>query len=118
VIRVPLEHLCLEWITQNLLDLSRLDAGLFELDLCQIVEAASNPFKVLADESDQISLVVRDTGAGIPSKELPHIFERFYCGRGSAITKSVVEAHGGQVSVESALGEGPVVTLVFPISAE
>ena len=60
-------------------------------------------------------LWVRDTGSGIDPADQPHIFERFYRGKngrvggsglGLAIVQSVVQAHGGQVSVESELGVG------------
>ena len=69
---------------------------------------------------------MRDTGTGIDAAELPHIFERFYRGssaneaRGSgsglglAIVKSIVEAHGGQVQVTSALGEGSDFSFTLP----
>ncbi len=58
-------------------------------------------------------LVVRDTGEGIPADEIPHIFDRFYrgdkarrrsggeSGLGLAIAKSIVEAHGGKITVDS-----------------
>jgi signal transduction histidine kinase len=168
----------LAWITANLLDLSRLDAGLLELDLTEhdlgeIIESSAAPFeklagekgislyiqlpdtpvKIIADrprlemaisnlldnaikfspengkiwvilESDQecITVLVRDTGYGISPDDLPHIFERFYRGRahnmegsglGLSIVKSVVEAHGGKVDVESIPGEGTTFTLVW-----
>lgn len=63
-------------------------------------------------------LVVQDTGSGIPSTALAHIFERFYVvdaararsrsgtGLGLAIVKHIIEAHGGSITVESALGVG------------
>jgi signal transduction histidine kinase len=72
-------------------------------------------------------IVVRDTGAGIAAEHLPSIFERFYradasrqeatggSGLGLAIVKSIVEAHGGQIRVESALGQGTVFTLALPV---
>ena len=63
-----------------------------------------------------ISLVVADTGEGICAENLPHIFQRFYQGDpshsrgkgglGLAIVKSIVENHGGKVSVSSQVGEG------------
>jgi two-component system, OmpR family, phosphate regulon sensor histidine kinase PhoR len=65
---------------------------------------------------DWIKIGVRDTGDGIPSDELPRIFERFYkvdrargqsgTGLGLAIAKHIVEAHGGRIWVESTLGKG------------
>jgi signal transduction histidine kinase len=60
---------------------------------------------------------VKDTGKGISAQDLPHIFDRFYrgdksrphngeSGLGLAIAKSIVEAHGGKIRVESTPGEG------------
>ena len=66
---------------------------------------------------------VADTGTGIPPDELPYIFDRFYRGRkhsaqgsglGLAIAKSLVEAQGGNIQVESTLGEGSKFILEFP----
>lgn len=74
------------------------------------------------------SIVIEDTGIGIPPDQLPHIFERFYqventgadiqpgSGIGLALTKELVELHGGQISVESnisPLGTGTVFTVSF-----
>jgi two-component system phosphate regulon sensor histidine kinase PhoR len=78
----------------------------------------------LADGNARIT--VRDTGIGIPSWELPRIFERSYCvdkarsrenggtGLGLAIVKHVVENMHGVVTVESQLGKGSAFTLQFP----
>jgi len=72
-------------------------------------------------------LRVRDTGVGIPYRDLPHIFERFYvvdrsrtresggAGLGLAIVKGIVDAHGGTISTESMLGSGAVFTVRLPI---
>jgi two-component system phosphate regulon sensor histidine kinase PhoR len=72
------------------------------------------------------SLVVRDTGVGIPFNDLRHIFDRFYVvdrsrsrdtagtGLGLSIVKQIVEAHGGTVGVESEFGLGATFTCVFP----
>ena len=69
---------------------------------------------------------VCDTGSGIPSRDLPRIFERFYrvdkarsratggTGLGLAIVKHAVEQMGGSVSVESRLGQGSVFTVALP----
>ena len=63
-----------------------------------------------------VKLTVSDTGIGIPSEHLPHVFERFYkvdrsrrdggTGLGLAIAKHLVQAHGGDISVSSTEGQG------------
>ncbi|HKU81463.1 MAG TPA: ATP-binding protein, partial [Candidatus Tumulicola sp.] len=71
---------------------------------------------------------VRDTGEGIPYRDVPRIFERFYvvdrsrqrdggggAGLGLAIVKGIVDAHGGAVSAESTLGRGTTFTVRLPI---
>ena len=61
---------------------------------------------------------MRDDGAGIPPEALPHIFDRFYradqarhqaageSGLGLAIARSIIEAHGGTIAVQSEVGRG------------
>ncbi len=73
-----------------------------------------------------IEVSVTDTGAGIPAAEREHVFDRFRradpsrsrhsggLGLGLAIVKSIAALHGGQVRLESELGRGTRVTLVFP----
>jgi signal transduction histidine kinase len=169
----------LEWITRNLLDLSRLEAGLaaLEIDRCgldELINEAAAPFLRQASQKGislvihlagprleiqcdrarfQIALAnlldnavkytpergkvevwtervdaairvtVRDTGPGIDPDDLPHIFERFYRGRGTtaagsglglAIVHSVMQAHGGKVWVESMPDQGTQFTLEWP----
>lgn len=77
--------------------------------------------------SNQVVLEVSDNGAGIDAQHLPHIFERFYradrsrpddsgeSGLGLAIAKSIVEAHGGQIGVESRVGEGTTFRIALPL---
>ncbi len=77
-------------------------------------------------EKNWIRLEVADTGIGIPAKDLPRIFERFYrvdkarsremggTGLGLAIVKHIMATHGGAVTVESKLGAGSKFTLLFP----
>jgi two-component system phosphate regulon sensor histidine kinase PhoR len=73
-------------------------------------------------------ITVVDTGAGIPSADLPRITERFYrvdkarsrelggTGLGLAIVKHLVQAHGGELVIESALGRGTTVRVRLPLS--
>jgi PAS domain S-box-containing protein len=75
----------------------------------------------------QVRVDVSDTGAGIPADELPHIWERFHradvartreaggTGLGLAIVRSIVTAHGGEVSADSVLGEGTTLTFTVPV---
>ncbi len=169
----------LEWITRNLLDLSRLDSGVADLELSlhdagDILQASAAAFKQIARERDinlnvcspeppiavhcdrariqialsnlidnalrftphggqivvcasthnhDVQVSVQDSGTGIDPADLPHIFERFYRGKdsgprgsglGLALVRSVVLAHGGQVSVQSASGQGSTFTISLP----
>ena len=172
----------LEWITRNLLDLSRLDSGVASMDMAvndagEIMQAAAAAYKqsaidkgvalvvtppdprvgfrcdrarieiVLSNLIDNalkftrnggridvgaaavdhiVRLTVQDTGTGIDPADLPHIFDRFYRGKGSitrgsglglALVKSIVHAHGGRVDVESRPGQGSRFTVDLPIDA-
>jgi len=74
----------------------------------------------------QVRVEVADTGIGVPAEHLPHLFERFYqvdparsretdgIGLGLAICRSIVEAHGGRIEVDSTFGRGTRVTLTLP----
>lgn len=80
----------------------------------------------VSTESGAAVLTVSDTGLGIPPEHLPHIFERFYradkmrsdaagrTGLGLAITKAIVEAHGGSITVATMPGEGSTFTVRLP----
>ncbi len=73
-----------------------------------------------------VEVTVTDTGPGIPSDDLPRIFERFYqvdksrargrggVGLGLAIAKEIVQAHGGHISAESVVGLGTRFTVTLP----
>lgn len=75
---------------------------------------------------EQVALVVSDTGVGIPAKDLPRIFERFYrvdegrsreqggTGLGLAIVKHIVQLHGGEIQVTSEAGRGSRFTVLLP----
>jgi signal transduction histidine kinase len=73
-----------------------------------------------------IQIEVRDSGAGIPADQVPHIFEKFFqadnqgaasakgSGLGLAIAKGIVEAHGGTIQCESTPGTGTMFSIVMP----
>ncbi len=83
---------------------------------------------VTAEEADnRITVIVSDTGVGIPEEDLPHIFEPFYrvdrsrsraaggAGLGLPLVRDIIEKHGGTIEVQSTPGEGT--TAVVRISA-
>ena len=81
-------------------------------------------WRVLADGAGEIA--VRDTGPGIAREHLPRLTERFYrvdgsrsrgtggTGLGLAIVKHVVQRHGGELDIQSEVGQGSMFRLVFP----
>lgn len=77
------------------------------------------------DHGDFIVIAVTDNGAGIAAKHLPFLFDRFYradaarssadsTGLGLAVVRSIVELHGGSVTVRSTLGKGATFELQLP----
>ena len=82
---------------------------------------------VLEPESGEVRCSVIDDGSGIPEKDLPHLFERFYrvdkgrsretggTGLGLSIVKHIVQLHGGTVQAESKVGEGTRMSFRLPI---
>ena len=175
----------LDWLAQNLLELSKLDSGLVLLDLrpddlraavqssfeqakptarrrgvALHLDMPDSPIRIRHDPQrvgqvvanlvgnaikftpsdgsvtvevravpEGARIEVRDTGVGIAAAELPRIFERFYRGsrvneaRGSgsglglAIVRSIVEMHGGTVTVESGVGAGSRFAVLLPRDA-
>jgi signal transduction histidine kinase len=112
------------------------DADRLEVALDALIENAVNH----TQEQDTIEVAihrhgpramisVRDTGAGIPAADLDHIFDRFAradpgrsrhpgggFGLGLSIVKAIVDAHGGEVRVTSAVGVGTTFEILLPIS--
>jgi signal transduction histidine kinase len=84
----------------------------------------------VCNDGDDVEIVVRDTGIGIPPADVPHVFERFYrseqsrnrsgggAGLGLAIAKGLIEAMGGTIEVESVVDEGSAFTIRLPLAAK
>lgn len=84
----------------------------------------------VTEQGDQVTVRVADTGIGIPEEELPRIYERFYrvdkshsrsqggTGLGLSIVKHGAACLGAALQMESVLGAGTVVTVVFPVTQD
>ena len=112
---------------------ARADSDAVYQILCNLVDNAvkytprGGRVELSASEQDGVvKVIVSDTGIGIPEADLPRVFERFYrvdkarsrasggTGLGLSIVKHLVEAHGGKVTVESAVGEGSTFSFTLP----
>lgn len=103
-----------------------------------IVNIISNAIKYTPDggtivigtsmtDKDNVLIRIMDNGLGIPEKDLPRIFERFYrvekartsdtggTGLGLAIAKELIEAHGGSIKIQSKLNVGTMVDITLPV---
>ncbi len=79
----------------------------------------------VGEDNDWAIIAVMDTGIGIPAEEIPKIFDRFYrvdasrgqtpgSGLGLSIVKVIIEAHGGKIDVDSAVGKGSTFRVFLP----
>jgi two-component system, OmpR family, phosphate regulon sensor histidine kinase PhoR len=87
---------------------------------------AEGQIMVSGRQNGTVEVSVRDTGIGIPARDLPYVFDKFYrvasaetkqikgTGLGLAIVKSIVEAHNGRISVTSTPGQGSTFTVRLP----
>jgi signal transduction histidine kinase len=111
-----------------------VDATLIRQAIANLVDnalkytSANGSVTIHAEQKDDFQIVqVKDNGLGIAPTDQARLFEKFYRARGRetlkikgsglglAIVKSIVQQHGGRVSVESKLGEGSTFTIWFPI---
>lgn len=75
------------------------------------------------ENSTLLKISISDTGCGIPTESLPRVKEKFYktnnsvrgSGIGLAVADEIVKLHGGNLSIDSILGEGTTVTITFPV---
>jgi two-component system phosphate regulon sensor histidine kinase PhoR len=109
-------------------DASRLEQALINLihNAVKFTKRGGSVTLSAKGEGESVVFAVRDTGIGIPSDDLPRIFERFYrveksrtgsgTGLGLSIAKHIVEAHGGKIWAESEEGAGSVFFFLIPIA--
>ena len=107
------------------------DPDLFERALANLLDNAlrftpqNGSIEItLSDQNTDFEVAVSDSGCGIAAEHLPRVFDRFYraepsrgsdgAGLGLALVKSIVELHGGSVTIQSEVGHGTTVKLKFP----
>lgn len=116
------------WVAGSARDLSLMIRNLVDNAVRYTRPGGAVTVEVVSDGADA-ALTVSDTGVGIPEKDLPRVFERFYrvdrarsretggTGLGLAIVKHVAENHGGSVGVRSELAQGTTVEVRLPRAA-
>jgi PAS domain S-box-containing protein len=107
-------------------DVQRIEQALDNVLSNAVKYAPTGPIDVrLSAHDDRVEIAVEDHGHGIAAENLSRVFERFYrvpgepsnargVGLGLTITRTLVEAHGGSVAIESELGRGTRVTIALP----
>jgi two-component system, OmpR family, heavy metal sensor histidine kinase CusS len=107
------------------------DPDLFQRALGNLVDNAlrftpeNGSIQIALSKRDaDFEVVISDNGCGIAPEHLPRVFDRFYradssrgsdgAGLGLALVKSIVDLHGGSATIESEIGRGTIVTLIFP----
>ena len=114
-------------------DRDRLKQVLLNLvaNAIQYTPQGGDVFLSLGKVAEQARLIIRDTGPGIPTEDLPHIFERFYraekartrgkttgFGLGLSIAHWIVDKHGGRIEVDSKDSQGTTFCIWLPLVSE
>jgi len=93
----------------------------------QFTESGGTVKIIIEEDSGYIKVAVIDNGIGIPAKDLPRVFERFFqvethltrryggMGLGLAVAKAMIELHRGRIWAESEVGKGSTFTFLLPI---
>jgi signal transduction histidine kinase len=120
-VHAPVE---LPWVSVDRLQIERV---INNLVMNALRHTQVGEIKISAEQRDNhLAVSVSDTGSGIPTEYLPHVFEKFVqvpgapiggAGLGLTISKSIIEAHGGQISVQSQVGRGTTFTFTLPLAA-
>jgi NtrC-family two-component system sensor histidine kinase KinB len=115
----------LPWV---LIDRLQIERVISNLVINALRHTKNGEIKISAEQRDNhVAISIADTGSGIPTEYLPHIFDKFVqvpdaptggAGLGLTISKSIVEGHGGQISVQSQVGRGSTFTFTLPLAAE
>ena len=107
-------------------DLYQIIFNLVENSIKYNVPGGTSKISLQRNE-DNAFLIVQDTGVGIPEESLEHVFERFYrvdkararktggSGLGLSIVRNMVERNRGEIHIQSRVGEGTQITVVFPV---
>ena len=94
------------------------------LNAIQAMEQPGTVRVTLENDDDAVLITVADEGKGIPAENLPNIFRPFFTtkghgtGLGLSLARRIVEAHGGQIEVASAVGKGSRFTIRLPIARQ
>jgi signal transduction histidine kinase len=104
--------------------IQRILANLLDNAIKYTPSGGSVRVSLSAIDGGEVLVTVQDTGMGIPSDDLPHIFERFYrcdqsrtepgTGLGLSLARALARAHQGDVTVTSTVGQGSTFTLTLP----